>query len=155
MMFESISSISHPTHQELYNALGESIKIEKLEARYGKDQTSKKKRSHDDQDPPENCKGENKKRRRKDTRGSSSKKGNAQDDSTHYERVEDVEEPRQEKSKSMRHNLIYMKFLNKEKITKEDLEGPTFKLLNKRFKNSVELEYNLEQCHLALTDLID
>ncbi|GJY10720.1 hypothetical protein Tco_0378905 [Tanacetum coccineum] len=47
------------------------------------------------------------------------------------------------------------KFLNKYNITKEDLEGPLFKLLKKIFKNSVELEYNIEQCHFALTDKID
>ncbi|GKD36273.1 hypothetical protein Tco_1251782 [Tanacetum coccineum] len=47
------------------------------------------------------------------------------------------------------------KLLNKDKITKEDLEGPVFELLMKRFKNNVELKYNLEQCHLALTDKID
>ncbi|GJY75778.1 hypothetical protein Tco_0480894 [Tanacetum coccineum] len=47
------------------------------------------------------------------------------------------------------------KLLNKDKITKEALEGPAFELLQKRFKNSVDLEYNLEHCHLALTDKID
>ncbi|GKE35136.1 hypothetical protein Tco_1454458, partial [Tanacetum coccineum] len=36
-------------------------------------------------------------------------------------------------------------FLNKEKITKEDLKGPTFELLKNRFKNNIELEYNMEQ----------
>ncbi|GKC18281.1 hypothetical protein Tco_1020431 [Tanacetum coccineum] len=50
----------------------------------------------------------------------------------------------------------YMKkFFNKDKITKEDLEDPAFELLKNRFKNSIELEYNLEQCHLALTNRID
>ncbi|GKD69540.1 hypothetical protein Tco_1323630, partial [Tanacetum coccineum] len=47
------------------------------------------------------------------------------------------------------------KFLNKDKITKEDLEGPAFELLKKRFKNSGKLAYNLEQYHIALTDKID
>ncbi|GJS49915.1 alpha/beta hydrolases superfamily protein [Tanacetum coccineum] len=47
------------------------------------------------------------------------------------------------------------KFLNKDKITKADLEGPVFELLKNRFKNNIELEYNLKQCHLALTDKID
>ncbi|GKB81382.1 hypothetical protein Tco_0948277, partial [Tanacetum coccineum] len=41
------------------------------------------------------------------------------------------------------------------KITKEDLKSSTFELLKKRFKNSVELEYNMEKCHLALTNKID
>nr|GEY35164.1 hypothetical protein [Tanacetum cinerariifolium] len=47
------------------------------------------------------------------------------------------------------------KFLHKDKITKEDFEGPTFELLKKRFKNSVELDYNIELHHLALTNKID
>nr|GFA58569.1 hypothetical protein [Tanacetum cinerariifolium] len=47
------------------------------------------------------------------------------------------------------------KFLHKDKITKEDFEGPTFEHLKKRFKNSVELEYNIELHHLALTNKID
>ncbi|GJT36266.1 hypothetical protein Tco_0926685 [Tanacetum coccineum] len=47
------------------------------------------------------------------------------------------------------------KFLNKDKITKANLEGLAFELLKNMFKNSIELEYNLEQCHLALTEKID
>ncbi|GJV55729.1 hypothetical protein Tco_1456734 [Tanacetum coccineum] len=47
------------------------------------------------------------------------------------------------------------KFLNKDKITKADLEGPTFKLLKNMVKNSVELEYNLKQCYLVMTVKID
>ncbi|GJR65463.1 hypothetical protein Tco_0715137 [Tanacetum coccineum] len=90
MMFESGSSISHQAHRELYDVIGKSIRVEKLEARYGKAPFSKKKRSHDDQDPPENREGEKNKRRCKDTCESSSKKGKAQDGSPHYERVEDV-----------------------------------------------------------------
>ncbi|GKB30903.1 hypothetical protein Tco_0870304 [Tanacetum coccineum] len=46
-------------------------------------------------------------------------------------------------------------FLNKDKITKEDLEGLAIKLLKNRFKNSVELEYNLEKCYLTMTERID
>nr|GEU69647.1 ribonuclease H-like domain-containing protein [Tanacetum cinerariifolium] len=42
-----------------------------------------------------------------------------------------------------------------DKLTKEDLEGLTFTLLKGNFSNNIELEYNLEQCYLALTDQID
>ncbi|GJW32047.1 hypothetical protein Tco_0052079 [Tanacetum coccineum] len=45
--------------------------------------------------------------------------------------------------------------LQKDKIKKADLEGPRFTLLKGNFKNIIELEYNLEQCYLALTDQID
>ncbi|GJW90398.1 hypothetical protein Tco_0167951 [Tanacetum coccineum] len=43
----------------------------------------------------------------------------------------------------------------KDKITKADLEGPIFKLLKGGFNNNIELEYNMEQCYLVLTDQID
>nr|GEU77437.1 hypothetical protein [Tanacetum cinerariifolium] len=36
-----------------------------------------------------------------------------------------------------------------------NLEGPAFELLKKRFRNNIELEYNMEQCHLTLIDRID
>ncbi|GJU59085.1 hypothetical protein Tco_1236851 [Tanacetum coccineum] len=36
-----------------------------------------------------------------------------------------------------------------------DLEGPTFMLLKGTCGNHIELEYNFEQCHLALSDKLD
>ncbi|GJX86754.1 hypothetical protein Tco_0337528 [Tanacetum coccineum] len=45
--------------------------------------------------------------------------------------------------------------LKKDKIKKADLEGPTFKLMNARHKNYIDLEYNFEQCYLALSDELD
>ncbi|GJR15536.1 hypothetical protein Tco_0798188 [Tanacetum coccineum] len=45
--------------------------------------------------------------------------------------------------------------MNKDKITKVDLEGPTFELVKNIFKNSIEVEYNMKQCYLAMTNGID
>ncbi|GJU14700.1 hypothetical protein Tco_1142666 [Tanacetum coccineum] len=45
--------------------------------------------------------------------------------------------------------------LKKDKITKADLKGPAFKLLKGNYRNYIKLEYNIEQCYLALTDQID
>ncbi|GJU57568.1 hypothetical protein Tco_1235334 [Tanacetum coccineum] len=45
--------------------------------------------------------------------------------------------------------------LKKDKLTKDDLEGPAFKLLKGNYRNYIELEYNIEQCYLALFDQID
>ncbi|GJT44674.1 hypothetical protein Tco_0953389 [Tanacetum coccineum] len=45
--------------------------------------------------------------------------------------------------------------LKKDKITKVDLEGPAFKLLKGKHRNYIELEYNMEQCYLALTYQLD
>ncbi|GKC85001.1 hypothetical protein Tco_1140718, partial [Tanacetum coccineum] len=46
-------------------------------------------------------------------------------------------------------------YLRKDKITKANLEGPAFKLIEGRHKNYIELEYNFEQCYLALSDQLD
>ncbi|GJV53579.1 hypothetical protein Tco_1449320 [Tanacetum coccineum] len=55
--------------------------------------------------------------------------------------------------------IDFMKFakncLKKDKIMKADLEGPTFMLLKGNYKNNIELEYNMEQCYLALTEQLD
>ncbi|GJS91378.1 hypothetical protein Tco_0774014 [Tanacetum coccineum] len=177
MMQKSCSILAHDKHLELYNALMNLMGVDGSATKGDLDCTpSQHKRSHDDQDPPKDREGEKKsKRRRKDVGGSSSKKGKAQEDSPHYETAEDTEEPRQVdvqahelvvvEDEPEEHELIIdsvllfgkcmKKFLNKDKITKEDLEGPAFELIKKRFKNSVELEYGIEQCHLALTDKID
>ncbi|GJU58574.1 hypothetical protein Tco_1236340 [Tanacetum coccineum] len=128
-------------------------------------------------DPPENHEGKKKIKRQKGASGSSSKKGKAQEDTSYYERVEDAKEPRQVEEQeheaqsdvleeeleehkppqqcSVTSWKMKNKFLNKDKITKEDLEGPAFELLKNRFKNSGKLAYNLEQYHIALTDKID
>ncbi|GJW42374.1 hypothetical protein Tco_0731035 [Tanacetum coccineum] len=45
--------------------------------------------------------------------------------------------------------------LKKNKITKADLRGPTYKLLKETCRNNIELGYNLEQCYLALSDKLD
>ncbi|GJT10293.1 hypothetical protein Tco_0857335 [Tanacetum coccineum] len=174
-MFETTAHLKHDKHHALYDALQESIQVDELQARFGSEKTSIKKRSHDDHDPPKNREGEKSMKRQKGTGGSSSKKGKAKEDTSNYERVEDAKEPRQEKEQE--HKLVeaeeepeehelqngsvvmfdkcMKKFLNKDKFTKEDLEGPAFGLLKNRFKNIVELEYNIEQCHLALIEKID
>ncbi|GJV22727.1 ribonuclease H-like domain-containing protein [Tanacetum coccineum] len=45
--------------------------------------------------------------------------------------------------------------LKRDKLMKADLEGLAFALLKGNFKNSIELEYNMEKCYLALTNQID
>ncbi|GKD65647.1 hypothetical protein Tco_1307755 [Tanacetum coccineum] len=46
-------------------------------------------------------------------------------------------------------------FLRKERLTKADPRGAGFELFKIHFNNSVELEYNMEQCYLAMSDKID
>nr|GEX14094.1 hypothetical protein [Tanacetum cinerariifolium] len=47
------------------------------------------------------------------------------------------------------------KCLKKDKLKKENLEGPAYTLLKGNFKNIIELGYNMKQCYLAMTDQID
>ncbi|GJW76136.1 hypothetical protein Tco_0137818 [Tanacetum coccineum] len=113
--------------------------------------------------------GEKKLNKRKGAEGSSSKKGKAQEDTSNFERFEDADEPRQEQEKEYEvqtelvdaykepeeHKLQFgstvmfgkcmKKFLNKDKITKANLKGLAFELQKNMLKNSIELEYNLEQ----------
>ncbi|GJV56490.1 hypothetical protein Tco_1457495 [Tanacetum coccineum] len=48
-----------------------------------------------------------------------------------------------------------MNRLKLDKITKADLVGPVYKLLKGTCKSSVELEYNMEECYKALSNLLD
>ncbi|GJV30886.1 hypothetical protein Tco_1391286 [Tanacetum coccineum] len=156
----SRSFLAHDKHLELDNTLINSMDVDESAA---KDREGEK----------------NRKRRRKDAGGSSSKKSKAQDEYSHYERGDDAIEPRHEeeiehevqselvdaeeepKENELINGYVVIfgkcvkKFHNKDKITKEDLKGQAFELLKGIFKNSVELEYNMEQCYLALTDKID
>ncbi|GKE44366.1 hypothetical protein Tco_1471650 [Tanacetum coccineum] len=42
-----------------------------------------------------------------------------------------------------------------DKLTKAYLVGPVYKLLKGTCKSSIELEYNIEKCYLALSDQLD
>ncbi|GJV61983.1 hypothetical protein Tco_1468083 [Tanacetum coccineum] len=204
IMQKSRSFLTHDKHLDPYNALINSMKINKLVAKGELDLSlTLKKRSYDDQDPPEKHDGENKKRRLKDVGESSSMKEKALEDSSDFERFVHADEPRQEKKEEVHHDAFSGKhahwfkqlgekkieelpeqswfnelvdakkdswehelqigmfaksmknFLNKDKITKEDLEEPAFELLKNMFKNSIELEYDKEKCYLAMTDRIN
>ncbi|GJV67427.1 hypothetical protein Tco_1482936 [Tanacetum coccineum] len=175
MMFHIHSYDTHKRHLQLYNTLMNSMTIDKMKA---SDElslgTNYKKCSHDDQDPPKNYEGEDKKRRRKNTGGSSPKKGKARQESSNYETFDDADEPQQEQEAPTKeiggryahwfkqHNKKdsiddekRKEFLRKEKLTKADLRGARFELFKIRFNNNVELEYNMEQCYLAMSDKID
>ncbi|GJU81297.1 hypothetical protein Tco_1283662 [Tanacetum coccineum] len=49
----------------------------------------------------------------------------------------------------------YCKQIGKKKLSKADLEGPAFKLVKPFHKNSIQLQFQIEECHLLLTDQID
>ncbi|GKB04268.1 hypothetical protein Tco_0832411 [Tanacetum coccineum] len=164
-MFQTATYLNHLKHRALYDALADTI-------------------THDDQDDPDNREGEKKsKRRRKDDGESSSKKSKAQEVPPHLETGNDADEPRQDdevildiericafshitveeepEEYEYRDGLVTQfgklvkKIFKKDKITKADVDGPSFELLKGTCKNSIELEYNMIQVNLALTDQID
>ncbi|GKB66794.1 hypothetical protein Tco_0928206 [Tanacetum coccineum] len=49
----------------------------------------------------------------------------------------------------------YCKQIGKSKLSKADLEGPTFNLVRPSHKNNISLQFQMEECHLVLTNQID
>ncbi|GJZ78296.1 hypothetical protein Tco_0642968 [Tanacetum coccineum] len=141
MMPKNRSFLAQEKHLELYNALMNSMGID--ESAVKGDTSSQQKRSHDGQDPPEDREGEKRrKRRRKDAEQEhevQTEEVLGKDNPNWFQKI--VKEP--------------PKIFKKDKIIKEDVKGLAFELLKGTCKNNIELEYNMEQYHLALTDRID
>ncbi|GJZ96437.1 hypothetical protein Tco_0668771 [Tanacetum coccineum] len=49
----------------------------------------------------------------------------------------------------------YCKQIGKSKLVKADLEGPAYKLVKPFHKNNISLQFQMEECHLLLTNHID
>ncbi|GKB16396.1 hypothetical protein Tco_0850319 [Tanacetum coccineum] len=49
----------------------------------------------------------------------------------------------------------YCKQIEKSKLRKADLEGPAFKVVKPFHKDNIFLQFQMEECHLLLTDQID
>nr|GEW87924.1 hypothetical protein [Tanacetum cinerariifolium] len=49
----------------------------------------------------------------------------------------------------------YCKQIRKSKLSKADLEGPAFKLVRPFHKNIISIQFQMEECHLLLTNQID
>ncbi|GJY66423.1 hypothetical protein Tco_0468661 [Tanacetum coccineum] len=181
-MFQTAAYLNHLKHRSLYDALANSMQIDEQETRFRSTKPSQSKRTHYDQDDTDNHEGEKKsKRRRKDAGESSSKKSKAQKVPPHFETGNDADEPRQEGEprhddeqvhkvrlkESLPEEYEYRdgsvtqfcklvkKIFKKDVITKDNVNGPSFELLKRTCKNNIELEYNMNQVSLALTDQID
>ncbi|GJY57917.1 hypothetical protein Tco_0457809 [Tanacetum coccineum] len=159
-MQKSGSFQEHEKHLDLYNALIGSIGLDDVIAKGDIDPTNiLKKRHHDDKDKDPSA---------------DSEKGIPEtlDPEWHKEpNVDDAlglnwfnELVNAEKDPLAFDDLVgstidFTKFsknhIKKDKITKVDLEGPAFKLLKGTYRNSIKLDYNLEQCYLALLYQLD
>ncbi|GKB13931.1 hypothetical protein Tco_0847854 [Tanacetum coccineum] len=49
----------------------------------------------------------------------------------------------------------FCKRIGKKKLSKADLEGPTFKVVRPFHNNNISLQFQMEECHLLLTDQVD
>ncbi|GJU62747.1 hypothetical protein Tco_1244582 [Tanacetum coccineum] len=49
----------------------------------------------------------------------------------------------------------WLKHIGKSKLSKADLEGPTYKVVRAFHSNNISLQFQMEECHLLLTDQID
>ncbi|GJY88480.1 hypothetical protein Tco_0503108 [Tanacetum coccineum] len=49
----------------------------------------------------------------------------------------------------------YCKRIGKKKLTKANLEGPTYMTVRPFHQNNIQLQFQMEECHLLLTDQID
>ncbi|GJT32107.1 retrovirus-related pol polyprotein from transposon TNT 1-94 [Tanacetum coccineum] len=131
-MDRSRSYMTHDKHQELYDALLNSMCLDDAIAsgEISPDKVLRKRHRDEDQDP---LTGK--------TLPKTSK--TAKSVTTEESVVEPVHEV------AMDHRL------KKDKITKADLKGPVFQLLKGTCRSSVELEYHLEQRYLGFSDKLD
>ncbi|GJU02821.1 hypothetical protein Tco_1113159 [Tanacetum coccineum] len=161
-----------PEHTALYDALEASIDRDNRQEFI--DETAKScKRHRNDQDPlsPPSKDLDKSKKKRHDSDASASQQTQPINDVSipDYVHLLDSEDsgvyhlpkiktrpdwlkpiPEEEKSKTLEPDWI-----GKLKLTKADLEGPAFKLVRPLHKNNISLQFQMEECHLLLTDKID
>ncbi|GKE80695.1 hypothetical protein Tco_1550695 [Tanacetum coccineum] len=127
-IFQTTAYLNHPKHHSIYDALQESMQIDELDAQYGSTKPSHNKITHDDQDPEDHEGEKSNERRRKEE---------LPIQSWFNELVDAGKEPEEHEYKD------------------GSVTQFAFELLKGTCKNSIELEYNMDQCSLALTDKID
>ncbi|GKD57063.1 hypothetical protein Tco_1290450 [Tanacetum coccineum] len=128
-------------HVALYEALKASMeRAKKDEFLAEKDKSPKRRR--DDQDPPSPPPkdSDQSKQKRHDSDASGSKQPLAPQSSTW--KTSNTREAPFSSSK-------------KKKLTKADLEGPAFKVIRPFHNNNISLQFQMEECHLLLTDQVD
>ncbi|GKC08872.1 hypothetical protein Tco_1000482 [Tanacetum coccineum] len=161
-MFLTAAYLTHPKHHALYDALAESMQIDELDARFGSTNSSHGNRTYDDQDDPHNREGDKKSQKRQedeprhDNEQKSAKELPIQ--SWFNELVDAEEEPEEYEYRDVlvtQFGKLVKKMFKKDVITKADVDGLSFELLKGTCKNSIEMEHNMNQVSLALTDKID
>ncbi|GJQ99973.1 hypothetical protein Tco_0522958 [Tanacetum coccineum] len=170
-MVETGSYRSPSDHAALYEALELSMDYENREE-FIEEMAKSCKRRRDDQDPPPPPlkDSDQSKNKRYDLDASASKQSPVQKSSAW-----NTSNTREAPSNSSKQNLLpYQNSLlmtyqyqmmcisqtqkisiGKSKLVKADLEGPAHKLVKPFHKNSISLQFQMEECHLLLTDQIN
>ncbi|GJT94655.1 hypothetical protein Tco_1090173 [Tanacetum coccineum] len=180
MIKENKSYEKHPTHQALYDALMQSMILDKdgMEKAKTFETPTQKNRQHGDrdQDPPTGSdQGLKKRKTSKDAEPSKKPKSTGlskRDDTGNTDEQPDVEvvtkndwfkkparpptpDPEWNKHKSVDDGPEQSWLNDMSKLTKADLVGPVYNLLKGTCKSYVELEYNMEECYRDLSDQLD
>ncbi|GJV37860.1 zinc knuckle CX2CX4HX4C containing protein [Tanacetum coccineum] len=152
--FSALNDEEQDDEEDVEIALMNSMHIDELVAKGKLDLTpTLRKRSHNDQDPPENHEGKNKKRRQKNIGGSSLKKDKALVDSSNFKRGKHsnwFKQPNEKKIEERPEKRWFNELVDADKDPREhELQ------IGSTIINNIELEYNLEQCYLAMKNKID
>ncbi|GJV69529.1 reverse transcriptase domain-containing protein [Tanacetum coccineum] len=177
-MFDSGSYKSHPDHKALYEALEVSMDRDNQEELHETLTTSRKRRQ-DDQDslpPPPTKESEQSKKKKQDIlipdvehMSDSEDTGVAHllniktrpDWLKHVPKEDKPETPKPDwvippnDPPEPENNLANAFAASKSKLSKADLEGPAYKVVRAFHLNNISLQFQMEECHLLLTDQID
>nr|GFA84149.1 hypothetical protein [Tanacetum cinerariifolium] len=171
-MLESGSYKSYSEHTTLYEALEVSMD-RKNKDEFNKEMAKSRERRRDDQDPPPTSlkdSDQSKKKSASKQKSASPSKQLVDDvplpddvhllyseviDAAHLPKIKTRPDwlkplPEEEAPETPKPDWI-----GKSKLIKSDLEGPAYKLVKPFHKNSVSLQFQMEECHLLLTDQID
>ncbi|GKE20183.1 hypothetical protein Tco_1431695, partial [Tanacetum coccineum] len=91
----------------------------------------------------------------KDTPSSSSKHQSKETDSGHLPKIKQRPEWLRPIPEEDRPATPEPDWIGKKKLSKSDLEGPTFKVAKAFHENNISLQFQMEECHRMLTDQVD
>ncbi|GJX04657.1 hypothetical protein Tco_0190573 [Tanacetum coccineum] len=163
-MFESGSYRSQLEHVALYEALEASMERDNRdEFLTEKDKSLERCRHDQDPLPPPTKESEQSKKKKQDSDAS------ADDipilDVEHISDSEDIGVAHLPKNQTDQTGLsLFLRrqtetlepyWIRKSKLSKADLEGPAYKVVRAFYSNNISIQYQMEECHLLLTDQID
>nr|GEW35038.1 integrase, catalytic region, zinc finger, CCHC-type, peptidase aspartic, catalytic [Tanacetum cinerariifolium] len=152
-MFESGSYRSQHKHYALYEVLKASMERQNRDA-FLVEKDKSRKRRQDDQDPPPppSNKPDQSKKKKHDSDASDTE----DTDAAHLPKIKPIPDwlkpvPEEERYETPELDWV----IGKSKLRKAVLEGPAYKVVRAFHSNNISLKFQIEECHLLLTDQID